>query len=159
MTNRSPPSNTTHHRSRYWRTTRCRADRAKSTYPREAVGARRSPSVIENGKLDHREVSLIDPDSAHVSREGQIAHDLERTVTDQTRPTNDRHDQSSRRNDDDLLTIDEVAAILRTPKATLRYWRHLGIGPHSFKIGRRVFYRACDVHAWLDEQAAREHVG
>jgi predicted DNA-binding transcriptional regulator AlpA len=86
-------------------------------------------------------VSLIDPDSAHVSREGQIAHDLER------------------RNDDDLLTIDEVAAILRTPKATLRYWRHLGIGPHSFKIGRRVFYRACDVHAWLDEQAAREHVG
>lgn len=90
---------------------------------------------------------------------GKSTHDLERTVTDQTRPTNDRRDQSSRRNDDDLLTIDEVAAILRTPKATLRYWRHLGIGPHSFEIGRRVFYRSGGVHSWLDEQAAREHVG
>ena len=74
-------------------------------------------------------------------------------MTDQTRPTNDRHDhQHDRRNENDLLTIDEVAAILRTPKATLRYWRHLGIGPHSFKIGRRVFYRAGDVYAWLDAQ-------
>jgi hypothetical protein len=67
-------------------------------------------------------------------------------MTDQTRPTNDQHDhQRDRRNDNDLLTIDEVAAILR-------YWRHLGIGPHSFKIGRRVFYRADDVYAWLDAQ-------
>ncbi len=31
-------------------------------------------------------------------------------------------------------------------------WRHLGIGPHSFKIGRRVFYRAGDVYAWLRAQ-------
>ncbi|WP_408609703.1 hypothetical protein [Geodermatophilus chilensis] len=27
-----------------------------------------------------------------------------------------------------LLTLDEAAALLRTPVATLRYWRHLGIG-------------------------------
>ncbi len=67
--------------------------------------------------------------------------------------------RNDRRNDDDMLAIDEVAAILRTPKATLRYWRHLGIGPHSFRIGRRVFYRAGDVYTWLDKQAAREHVG
>jgi hypothetical protein len=30
--------------------------------------------------------------------------------------------------DHDLLTIDEAAGVLRTPKATLRYWRHLGTG-------------------------------
>ena len=30
--------------------------------------------------------------------------------------------------DDDLLTMAEVAAIVRAPVATLRYWRHLGTG-------------------------------
>jgi hypothetical protein len=70
-------------------------------------------------------------------------------MTDQTRPTNDRHD---RRNDDHLLIIGEVSAILRTPVATMRYWRYLGIGPLSFKIGRRVCYRASDVYAWLNAQ-------
>ena len=37
-----------------------------------------------------------------------------------------------------LLTIDEAAAIVRAPIATLRYWRHLGTGPRSFRLGRRV---------------------
>jgi predicted DNA-binding transcriptional regulator AlpA len=74
-------------------------------------------------------------------------------MTSPTRPTNDRDDhQSDRRSHDDLLTMQEVSAILRTPVATLRYWRYLGIGPHSFKIGRRVFYRAGDVYAWLHAQ-------
>jgi hypothetical protein len=73
-------------------------------------------------------------------------------MTAQTRPTNDRNDQQHGHTDDDLLTIDEAAAILRTPVATLRDWRHRGIGPHSFKIGRRVFYRASDLYAWIDAQ-------
>jgi DNA-binding transcriptional MerR regulator len=38
----------------------------------------------------------------------------------------------------DLLTITEAADLLRTPVATLRYWRHLGIGPNSFRVGRNV---------------------
>jgi hypothetical protein len=29
----------------------------------------------------------------------------------------------------ELLTITEAADLLRAPVATLRYWRHLGIGP------------------------------
>jgi hypothetical protein len=36
---------------------------------------------------------------------------------------------------DDLLSMAEVAALIRVPVATLRYWRHLGTGPHSFRIG------------------------
>jgi hypothetical protein len=32
-----------------------------------------------------------------------------------------------------LLTIAEAALLLRAPVATLRYWRHLGTGPHSFR--------------------------
>jgi hypothetical protein len=40
--------------------------------------------------------------------------------------------------EDQLLTIAEVAAIVRVPVATLRYWRHLGTGPRSFRVGRGV---------------------
>lgn len=39
--------------------------------------------------------------------------------------------------DNDLLTITEAAHLTRAPVATLRYWRHLGIGPRSFRLGRR----------------------
>jgi excisionase family DNA binding protein len=52
----------------------------------------------------------------------------------------------------DLLTIAEVAALLRAPVATLRYWRHLGTGPRSFRLGRRVLYRREDLHTWIDVQ-------
>ena len=52
----------------------------------------------------------------------------------------------------ELLTITEAAQLLRAPVATLRYWRHLGTGPHSFRLGRRVLYRREDLHAWIDTQ-------
>ena len=55
-------------------------------------------------------------------------------------------------NDCDLITITEASERLRTPAATLRYWRHLDIGPKSFKIGRRVVYRRDDLEAWIDTQ-------
>ena len=55
---------------------------------------------------------------------------------------------------DDLLTIAEVAAIVSAPIATLRYWRHLGTGPRSFRLGRRVVYRAGDLRAWIALQAS-----
>jgi len=54
--------------------------------------------------------------------------------------------------DHDLLTITEAADLLRIPLATLRYWRHLGTGPRSFRLGRRVLYRADDLHTWITEQ-------
>lgn len=38
---------------------------------------------------------------------------------------------------------------MSTTESTLRYWRHIGVGPVSFKIGRRVAYRRSDVDAWL----------
>ena len=54
--------------------------------------------------------------------------------------------------DQKLLTLTEAAAIVRAPVATLRYWRHLGTGPHSFRLGRRVLYRYADLIDWIDEQ-------
>jgi DNA-binding transcriptional MerR regulator len=50
----------------------------------------------------------------------------------------------------ELLTLAEAAELLRAPVATLRYWRHLGTGPRSFRLGRRVVYRRDDLHAWID---------
>ncbi len=55
--------------------------------------------------------------------------------------------------DDDLLTMTEVAHILRVPVATLRYWRYLEAGPRSFRVGRGVRYWRHDVHAWLRLQS------
>jgi excisionase family DNA binding protein len=52
----------------------------------------------------------------------------------------------------DLLTLHEVAEMLRVADATLRYWRHCKTGPNSYKIGRHVRYRRQDVHAWLRGQ-------
>ena len=54
--------------------------------------------------------------------------------------------------DDKLLTIGEAAAIVRAPVATLRYWRHLGVGPCGFRVGRGLRYWRQDVIDWLDEQ-------
>ncbi len=53
---------------------------------------------------------------------------------------------------DELMSIKEVAAIVRVPEATLRYWRHLGSGPPSFRVGRSVRYWRTDVALWLEAQ-------
>ncbi len=52
----------------------------------------------------------------------------------------------------EILRISEVAEWLRTPEATLRFWRTKGTGPPSFKMGRRVVYLRADVEAWLQKQ-------
>src|SRR5665811_1135665 len=49
------------------------------------------------------------------------------TISRQATPPQDPHAG------DELLTIAEVADVVRVPVATLRYWRHLGTGPHSFR--------------------------
>lgn len=51
-----------------------------------------------------------------------------------------------------LLTMDETSEVTRVPKSTLRFYRHNGTGPRSFKLGGRVMYREEDVEAWIEEQ-------
>lgn len=50
------------------------------------------------------------------------------------------------------LTTNDVAALLRAAPETVRYWRHKGTGPASFKVGRRVLYDQADVEAWIEAQ-------
>lgn len=53
---------------------------------------------------------------------------------------------------DEMLTLEETCAFLRLPEGTLRYWRQIGAGPHSFKLGRHVRYWKTDLLLWLSEQ-------
>ena len=73
--------------------------------------------------------------------------------------TRQRHPNDPPPANDELLTISEVAAIAGAPIATLRYWRHLGTGPRSFRLGRRVVYRVGDLRAWTDTQAGASDAG
>jgi excisionase family DNA binding protein len=54
---------------------------------------------------------------------------------------------------DELLTMKEAADVVRVPVATLRYWRHLGSGPRSFRVGRSVRYWRTEVLRWLEQQS------
>jgi len=47
-----------------------------------------------------------------------------------------------------LLTTEEVAERFRTNPSTVRYWRHLGIGPAGIRVGRRVFYDEAKCDRW-----------
>lgn len=51
----------------------------------------------------------------------------------------------------DYMTTAEVAEELRAPVETVRYWRHVGKGPASFKLGRRVLYARDDVLRFIEE--------
>lgn len=55
-------------------------------------------------------------------------------------------------NDEDFLTLPEVAEILRVPVNTLRWWRQRGDGPPFFKIGRHLVTTIGDLRAWIMEQ-------
>lgn len=54
--------------------------------------------------------------------------------------------------DQELLTTAEVAAMTRAPVSSVRYWRYLGTGPASFRVGRRVLYRRAAVLRWLADR-------
>lgn len=48
-----------------------------------------------------------------------------------------------------FITTHEVAELLRTSPESVRFWRHVGKGPASFKVGRRVLYDSAEVEQWL----------
>jgi hypothetical protein len=52
----------------------------------------------------------------------------------------------------EILYQEELAERWKRPLSTLRYWRHIGYGPKSFKIGGRVVYKVEDVERWIEEQ-------
>jgi len=50
-----------------------------------------------------------------------------------------------------ILTVDQAAAYLAIPKATLYTWRtrRIGFGPRAVKFGGSLRYRQVDLDAWV----------
>lgn len=51
-----------------------------------------------------------------------------------------------------LLTLQEAAERLRKTPAALRWMRHVGTGPRSALIGRRIMYLEPELDRWIEEQ-------
>lgn len=54
----------------------------------------------------------------------------------------------------EILGIHAAADFLGVPVTSMRYWRTSGVGPASFKVGRRVAYRRTELERWMREQEA-----
>lgn len=57
-----------------------------------------------------------------------------------------------------LLTVQELADLLRVPVKTIYTWRYKGIGPPAVPLGRYLRFRAEDVAAWLDARVDRTRI-
>jgi len=56
----------------------------------------------------------------------------------------------------DLMTLDEVAALLKVSRKTILNWRARGIGPQGFRVVKAVRYRRSEVARYLAAQEAGE---
>ena len=50
----------------------------------------------------------------------------------------------------DYLTIDELAAYLRTTERAVRRWRERGWGPPASRVGCRLLFERADVDRWVE---------
>ncbi|QTH60087.1 helix-turn-helix domain-containing protein [Corynebacterium hindlerae] len=58
------------------------------------------------------------------------------------------------------LTTRQVSERTKIPESTLRYMRHAGTGPKSFKLtARAVRYREEDVEQWIKERYEETVIG
>jgi predicted DNA-binding transcriptional regulator AlpA len=51
-----------------------------------------------------------------------------------------------------ILRLQQIADRTGVPLATLRWYRHRGLGPPTFRLGRRVVAFEEEVDAWVAEQ-------
>jgi hypothetical protein len=58
-----------------------------------------------------------------------------------------------------LITTEEAARLLRRSIDTMRWWRKVGQGPVSFRLGRRVVYDRADVLRWIERERERTSSG
>jgi Helix-turn-helix domain len=54
----------------------------------------------------------------------------------------------------DRMPTADAARYVGLAESTLRYYRHAGIGPVSYRVVGNVFYDRADLDAWLAEQRA-----
>lgn len=56
--------------------------------------------------------------------------------------------------DAQVLRTKDVHGLIGVPVSTLRWWRHRGEGPPSYRLNGSVVYDRDDVLRWRDEQRA-----
>ena len=56
----------------------------------------------------------------------------------------------------DLLTVEQLAALLQVPPSTIYQWRYLNQGPPGFKVGRHLRFEKSDVETWLNTLRSKE---
>jgi predicted DNA-binding transcriptional regulator AlpA len=56
----------------------------------------------------------------------------------------------------ELLLLEEVSELTRIPVPSLRFYRHNGTGPKSFRLGNRMVYKRADVEAWIESRYEAE---
>ncbi len=44
-------------------------------------------------------------------------------------------------------------------RAKLAQWRHKGIGPAFYKLGRKIVYRGADLNAWAEANRVEPRAG
>jgi excisionase family DNA binding protein len=49
----------------------------------------------------------------------------------------------------ELLTVDDVAAVLKVPKSTLYQWSYQGEGPPVVRVGRHLRYPGDLLDLWI----------
>lgn len=63
--------------------------------------------------------------------------------------------ERSKELEDELLTLQEVAGVLKVPLTTLRKWRTSGAGPVGFRVGKYVRFRRSAVEQFASDQEAK----
>lgn len=53
---------------------------------------------------------------------------------------------------DALLTVEDLADLLKVPQGTIYAWRNRRVGPPGLKVGKHLRFRRADVARWLDQQ-------
>lgn len=44
-------------------------------------------------------------------------------------------------------------------RAKLAQWRHKGMGPAFYRLGRKIVYRGADLNAWAEANRVEPHSG
>ncbi len=56
--------------------------------------------------------------------------------------------------EDELLTVQEVAAFFKVPTKTVYTWQATGRGPKAYRVGRYLRFKKADCLAHLESRAA-----
>jgi excisionase family DNA binding protein len=54
------------------------------------------------------------------------------------------------------MSTKQLARFLDVPVTTVYGWRHRGVGPPGYRVGRHTRYRREQVLAWLEERRKTE---